>query len=152
MRKTLQRRPGFEVLESMTLLSGLAGAAVSTPAPNPIHLTGSIGMKIKLQQHPVWDGAGSISPLGHVTGLADGSLGWAANVSFILKTKTGNVFGSISPDDTFDQALHSDGKEGDPMGFDYTIIGGTKAYAGATGSGYFQFAPPRLGRITATFS
>jgi hypothetical protein len=138
MRKTLQRRPGFEALESMTLLSGLAGVAVSTAAPHPIHLTGSIEIKLP-GAHPAEKGSGSISPLGHVTESGDGMFfsGWADSETLTLKAKTGKVF------------VFMNGVKGE-----YTITGGTKAYAGATGSGNVQITElntPTL-KFTARFS
>jgi hypothetical protein len=150
MRKTLQRRPGFEALESITLLSGLAGAAVSTAAPNPIHLSGLIRIEATLQSvrmaikrnlpSSAEKGSGSISPLGHVTESGDTwLLGLSPSATLTLNARAGKVFVSI----------------GAPLGSDtlqYAITGGTKAYAGATGFGNFQFAVLGHGKFAARFS
>jgi hypothetical protein len=144
MRKALQRRPGFEALESMTLLSGLAGAVVFTAAPNPIHLTGSIQMG--LQRHPAEKGSGTISPLGHVTAsgnaLALASLYLSGSESLTLTTKTGKVFVSVRG-----QTPAGYGAAGE-----YTITGGTKVYAGETGSGNIQMTFTGPGKYTVIFS
>jgi hypothetical protein len=153
MRKTLQRRPGFEALESMTLLSGLAGAAVSTAAPNPIHLTGSIsGTHTTSTSHAyagseffglgswskvertVWKGSGSISPLGHVTAY------WALFPNVLtLRGKQGGVAVSLAGKRT-------------ATGFVGTY---TLEARSETGSGNFQMTWTRTapqGRFTAIFS
>jgi hypothetical protein len=63
MRKTLWRRPGFEELESIMVLSGLAGAAVSTVAPNPIQPTGSIVIDLVVHhRHPTGNILSPLSP------------------------------------------------------------------------------------------
>jgi hypothetical protein len=144
MRKTLQRRPGFELLESLTLLSGLPGAAVSSAAPNPIHLTGSIEIVAILRPpYATAKGSGSISPLGHVTESANGlSLLTRTSESLTLTARTGKVFVSISgltPDYS--------GTAGK-----YTITGGTKAYARETGSGNIQITVPLHGKFSAIYS
>ena len=156
MRNTLQRRPGFEALESMTLLSGLAGAVGATAAPNPslIHLTGSIRIQVTRQaiiqqfKHhlpaPPEKGSGSISPIGHVTGsgLDLMSLALANSASLTLAAKTGKIIVAIS------------GVTDAGTGFagEYTIAGGTKAYAGATGSGNILITFPIRGKFTAILS
>jgi len=145
MRKTLQRRPGFEALESMTLLSGLAGAAASIGAPHPIQLTGSIKIEVKFHHpQPTDMGAGSISPLGHVTesGGDSMSLIMGDGESITLTTKTGKIFVTISG--LTDTGNGNDGE--------YTITGGTKAYAGETGSGHVHITYPRQGKFTESYS
>jgi hypothetical protein len=147
MRKALQRRPGFEALESKTLLSGLAGAAVSAAAPNPIHLSGSI--RIEITRHAAEKGSGSIGPLGHVTASGNAlslvSLFTSGSESLTLTTKTGKVFVSVS---LSPQTLVSNnGAAGE-----YTITGGTKAYAGEAGSGKVQITWPGPRNYTVTFS
>jgi hypothetical protein len=156
MRKTLQRRPGFEALESITLLSGLAGPAVTIAAPNPIHLTGSIKIQttpkaiISELKHnspyPAEKESGSISPLGHVKGSGVGlsliSLLFADSGSLTLNAKTGKVFVSIS----------GVTDAGNGYAGEYTITGGTNAYAGAIGSGNILITYPFRGKFNAIFS
>ena len=144
MRKALQRRPGFEALESKTLLSGLAGAAVSAAAPNPIHLSGSI--RIEITRHAAEKGSGSIGPLGHVTASGNAlslvSLFTSGSESLTLTTKTGKVFVSVRG-----QTPAGYGAAGE-----YTITGGTKVYAGETGSGNIQMTFTGPGKYTVIFS
>ena len=149
MRETWRRRPGFESLESMTLLSGLAGAAV----PNPIHLTGSISGVYK-PTLPDVHGAGSISPLGHVKVVGQLS-SWPAvgpldYVSLTLTTKTGKTFVDAQNDLSL-TATH----DGEVFVDTYTISGGTKAYQGETGSGTVLIrltGSQWSGKFTAVFS
>ncbi len=115
---------------------------------------------------PAEKGSGSISPLGHVTGsglnttslapmvmsvLPPGSpattsglnvLGPAGSGSLTLTAKIGKVFVSIS-----EVTLTGKGYAGE-----YTITGGTKAYAGETGSGNILITYPINGKFTARFS
>lgn len=72
MTRTLQRRPAFESVGSMTLLSGPAGAALpaESPASNPIHLTGSIHGTYHQGSYdiaPQLTAIGWLSPLGRVS-------------------------------------------------------------------------------------
>jgi hypothetical protein len=62
--------------------------------------------------------------------------------SLALTAKTGKVFVSIS-------GLTPDYKG---IAGEYTITGGTKAYAGETGSGNIQITAPRDGKFTVIFS
>jgi hypothetical protein len=168
MRKTKQRRPGFEALESMTLLSGLMGAAAATAAPNPIHLTGSmtIGtsihlLKMALMQHslnPAEKGSGSISPLGHVTGSGNGLSPFAlatsgvSSGSITLTAKTGKVFVSISGLTPVDNGFGPSPQTTIIAAGQFKITGGTSAYAGETGTGTIQITVPVRGKFTAIFS
>jgi hypothetical protein len=142
----MQRRPEFETLESMTLLSGLAGVAVSAPDPKIIHLAGTLGLAIEVQHHHVVSlfekGAGSIHPLGHVTEKGDTDLlGFSETATLTLRAKNGKLFVSIGPSSDWGSET-----------LEYTITGGTKAYAGATGSGSFQSSLLGNGKFTVTFS
>jgi hypothetical protein len=168
MRKTLQRRPGFDALESMTLLSGLTGAGVATAAHNPIHLTGSMtigtsiqSLKMALRQHslnPAEKGSGSISPLGHVTGSGNGlspfalATGAPSSGSFTLTAKTGKVFVSMIGLTPVDNGFGPIPQTTIIAAGKYTITGGTGAYAGETGSGTVQITVPVRGKFTAIFS
>jgi hypothetical protein len=164
----LQRRPGFEALESMTLLSGLAGAAASTPAPLPIHLTGSIsgirtfkaitgtgdlGASASFPV-PIMKESGSISPLGDIKEKVADTIGPLS--LFTLKGNTGTIGLDITGLDTprgGTQLVEKFFKHsGSVARGEYTIAFGTGAFAGATGSGNFQITSLGHGKYTETYS
>ena len=133
-RLMYRRRPQFESLESMVLLSGTAvavhPAAAAMVAMEPAStIPASISGTVKGTYHagkaagsPVtFTSSGMVSPLGHVT--LKGSLQLSTTSgNLILSTKHGKVqAGAVVK--TF------------PTIFTYTITGGTGRFAGATGSG-----------------
>jgi hypothetical protein len=164
MRQTLQRRCGFEALESMTLLSRSVAFEFpdSNPAPLPIHLTGSISEiyttkrstgqsfgQIASVTFPVTMGSGSISPLGDVK--ESGELtqvylkGETGMVSFVISRPTDKWPGRSTTRKFFEHA-------GNVLTGEYTIGGGTGAYTGATGSGNMQITTLGHDKFTETFS
>jgi hypothetical protein len=166
MRQALQRQCGFEALESMTLLSGSVAFAFpdSNPAPLPIHLTGSIseiyttkkfsGLSFgtwALLTFPVTKGSGSISPLGDVTESGEPAL-----TQVYLKAETGMVSFVISrPTDEWpgrSTIRKFFAHAGNVITGEYTIGGGTGAYAGATGSGNMQITTLGHDKFTETLS
>jgi hypothetical protein len=166
MRQTLQRRCGFEAIESMTLLSGLVAAPVSNPAPLPIHLTGSISEIYNIKTvfatgdlgaggnalFPVTKGSGSISPLGAVTEKGEPAL-----TSVWLKAENGAVSVVINqPTDEWPEHRSAILKffehAGNVLTGEFTLGGGGGAYAGATGSGNIQITTLGRDKSIETFS
>jgi hypothetical protein len=156
MRKRMRRRPEVEGLEAMTLLSGgmaaMAHQAVEVAAkkpvfPNPIHLVGTLngtltqsakGNSIKV--------SGKITPVGKVsfTGPQPPTLLTGGVSNLVVPGKLGKVFVSLNLTPS-----------GTSLSGTYTIVGGTKALAGETGSGNVTVALTSVGSPThfsATFS
>jgi hypothetical protein len=129
MRKIVRRRPEFEALESLRLLSGIAAAGSAT-APGALQLSGSLRGITATKGSPTFNVSGALSPIGHVTAAGHGSIAsvTSANGSYSLLTRLGRVF--VGTD------VASIGKRS--FAGEYTIQGGTKSYAGATGSGHFR--------------
>jgi len=116
MRKTMRRRPEVEALESMMLLSTLV-------------LSGSDHGTYQIKgTEETTKGSGSVSPLGHVT-TAGKSIGVGAG-AVTLTSKTGKLF--LTDHLTLSGIGSFSGT--------FTITGGTKAFAGDTGSGKLQSA------------
>jgi hypothetical protein len=162
MRQTLQRRCGFEVLESMTLLSVAAFASDSNPAPLPIHLTGSISEiyttktsygesfgTLASVTFPATKGSGSISPLGDVKESGELTQVYLKSetgmVSFVISRPTDKWPGRSTTRKFFEHA-------GNVITGEYTIGAGTEAFAGATGSGNIQITTLGHNKFTETFS
>ena len=164
MKQALQRRCGFEALESMTLLSVAVFASDSTPAPLPIHLTGSISEiyttktsygesfgTLASLTFPVTKGSGSISPLGDVKESGEPALtqvylkAETGMVSFVISRPTDKWPGRSTTRKFFEHA-------GNVITGEYTIGAGTGAYAGATGSGNIQITTLGHDKFTETFS
>src|SRR5207248_2057735 len=78
MRKMRRRCPEVELLESLTLLSGLGLAAhqASAPLPNPLPLMGTVHgtFKANAAGSTTVTGSGVLNPLGKVTKLSGGSV------------------------------------------------------------------------------
>lgn len=144
MRAMKRRRPEFECLESMRLLSGVGGAAADAVVPNPLHLAGSVHGTYHVKGIvSTSKGSGSISPLGHVTESGK-SLFLAGTGSDTMSTKQGKLFVDLSV-----RPL------GSAFAGTYTIVGGTKAYAGETGSGNVLVTlvgTSTHGKYTSTYS
>lgn len=114
MRKTIQIRPEVELLESMTLLSTLV-------------LTGSHSGTYQLKRAVLTTkGSGTISPLGHITDSSKSVDGGPGAVTIV--SKKGKVFLTEILKPTGDGTFSGT----------YTITGGTKAFAGDTGSGEIE--------------
>ena len=154
MRKMVSRRPVVETLESLTLLSGLGGAshhasgraAVVAPLPNPLHLTGSLNGSYTVKgSRPSATGSGSVDPLGKVKISGAGLvLGTSGAATLNLPAKKGKLILRL------DLLSTDSGLSGR-----YTIVGGTRAAAGETGSGLVSVTAAgstSKGRFTATFS
>ncbi len=130
MKTIRRRRPEVEGLESMMLLSGAAGAAVPAAVSGPIALTGSDhGTYTTKGFVSMSKGSGSISPLGHVTDKGSASLAVGEGTD-TLSAKRGKLFVD----------LRVVGRTATGYSETYTIAGGTKEYAGATGSGHAQLS------------
>jgi hypothetical protein len=162
MRQTLQRRCGFEALESMTLLSVAVFASDSNPAPLPIRLTGSISEiyttktsygesfgTLASVTFPFTKGSGSISPLGDVKESGELTQVYlkaeTGMVSFVISRPTDKWPGRSTTRNFFEHA-------GNVITGEYTIGAGTGAFAGATGSGNIQITTLGHDKFTETFS
>jgi len=146
MKKAMKRRPEVEGLETMTLLSGVAGTVhEAVKIPNPVHLVGTI--KGSFTATSATTGAiknlsGTLRPFGHISGrktipisLANGSQ------NLTLTSPAGNLTFSIN-------------LQGTPQtGFlgTYTVVSGTKALRGESGSGNLAVGLTPT-KFTATFS
>jgi hypothetical protein len=141
MKKSTRRRPGFESLESLMLLSTVMAEAVhaaKTPAqvapslPLALSGTGQVTAHITLNMLRSlafkFSGSAQLEPIGHaslsltLTAQSDATV---AVVNLTLSTKHGKIDlqGSYSnPSET-------------SVTFGYSVIGGTGMYARATGSG-----------------
>jgi hypothetical protein len=140
--KPKQRRPEVESLESMTLLSGVA-AMVHPAAPQTLHLVGTLHGTFTSTR-----GAGPSS----VT--ASGTLTPLGKVNFTGKLPTASLSatsGNVSLSNKQGKLLIGLNVVG--LSGTYTINGGTKAYAGDTGTGSFSIAliSAKNGKFTATF-
>src|SRR5947209_7150962 len=99
MRKKTHRRPEVERLESMTLLSGMAGmahqAAAPVTFPHPLSLTGTVSgtLKTKGAGSSSVKASGALSPLGQVKlsgGVSgNGTTGEVGNLT--VTTKQGKL-------------------------------------------------------------
>ena len=125
MRKTIRRRPEVETLESMTLLSGVAAAAHPVAALTSVELSGTV--KGTLSASGKVKGSGSLSPVGKITFSGHQTIG-VVQGSETLSSKHGKI--SLTTD------LRSIG--GGSYTGEYTITGGTKSYAGASGEGSLE--------------
>jgi hypothetical protein len=144
MRKKRERCLEVESLESMTLLSGMAGAAYKAAVPNPLHLVGSIHGTVTMMKSTgstSVNASGNLTPIGKVTftGKLPPASVTATTGNLNLTTKQGKL----------SLGLTITGLSGT-----YTITGGTKAYAGETGSGSFAatLISAKSGKFSATFS
>jgi len=135
----MRRRPEVELLESMTLLSGVAVAF-----PHPLVLTGSDHGTYQVKATgTTTKGSGSVSPLGHVTTSGKSISGGVGTVT--LTSKAGKLF--------LTEHLRLSGI-GSFSGT-FTIAGGTKAFAGETGSGTIHSTvsgSATHGKYTITYS
>jgi hypothetical protein len=132
-RRTFRRRPEFESLEAMTLLSGLslgqhaAALVAHATSSGPIHLSGVLHGTYRLSGDltaPIsFSGSGNVSPAGHVNinGSVQGTSG-----SLMLKSKHGLIFANLSTQAPGTSTV---------LAVTYQITGGTKSYANAGGSG-----------------
>jgi hypothetical protein len=137
-RLTIRWRPELESLESMVLLSGVAGAAerpayaaaamvATRPVSNAVvSLSGSASGTYRagraLGSPYSFSGKGNISPLGRAS--VKGSLQLAAQTGqMTVATRHGKIFANLS----------TPGGVGPPV--NYTITGGTGQFAGASGTG-----------------
>jgi hypothetical protein len=129
MRKTLRRCPEVEALEPLRLLSGSASMAEPVAVSHPLDLAGSLRGLTFTKGSPTFSVVGALAPLGHVSAAGHGSIGTvtSTNGSFSLLTGLGRVFVAT---DVASVAKRSFAGE-------YTIQGGSGAYAGETGSGRF---------------
>ncbi len=126
----MRRHPEVEALESMMLLSTLA----LTGSDHGTYTVKATGTTTK--------GSGSVSPLGHVTTSGKSIGGGAGEVT--LTSKMGKVFL------TDHLKLSGIGS----FSGTFTINGGTKAFAGDTGSGKVQstfIGSPTHGKYTITY-
>jgi hypothetical protein len=146
MRKAMKRRPEVEGLESMTLLSGVAGTVHdAVKIPNPVHLVGTI--KGSFAATSATSGAiknlsGTLKPFGHISGrkaIPISLTGGQQNLT--LTSPAGNL--------TFTANLKGTAQTGF-LGT-YTVIGGTKALTGESGSGNLAVSLTAT-KFTATFS
>ena len=142
MRKRARRCPEVETLESLRLLSAAAAAQPAAALPS-LQLSGSLHGTTATRPNPTFQVAGLVSPLGKVTAAGHGSIDTVTgpNGSFNLKTRQGRVF--VSTD------VASVGKRS--FSGDYSIQGGTGAYAGDHGAGSFSVSHAG-NKIFATFS
>ena len=134
MRKQLRRRPEVEGLEAMTLLSGMAGvshqveALAKTPAlPNPLNVTGTLSGTLTKKGHgETIKAAGNLIPVGKVafSGPAPTTLITGGLSNLTIPGKIGTLHMSLN--------LTS---AGTTLTGTYTILGGTKALKGETGTG-----------------
>jgi hypothetical protein len=147
MRKTRKRHLAVEALESMTLLSGMAGAVAHPAAatlPNPLVLSGSVH--------------GSFKP----KGLTSGAINASGNLGFGKITLKGNVV--VPTTSGTPETLTVSTTKGSvtvnghvtPTGAGvfsgtYSISGGTKVFAGESGSGSIVVSVSGT-KFTATFS
>jgi hypothetical protein len=144
MRKLKQRRPEVEALEAVLLLSGMAGVHGTAAAPNPLHLTGALHGTFKSRAGGgSFKGTGSLSPIGHVTVTGSATTGTEAGNTGALKlsNKQGQTLVSLSGTSTGATSFSGT----------YTVAGGTKAYAGETGSGSVTLTLSGK-KFSATFS
>jgi hypothetical protein len=152
MRSLKHRRPEVEALETMTLLSGMAGEALpavaalkATPVvPHPLVLAGSIHGTFKLKGGEVTiNASGSFGSFGKVTFTGSLALATATSENGTLtatSTKLGKLFVTLH------ETLSGTSASGT-----YTITGGTKAFAGETGSGVVS-STFTASKFTSTFS
>jgi hypothetical protein len=131
MRKNGRRCPEVEALDARTLLSGVAATGGAS-----LQLAGSLRGRALTHSGDIqlFFAKGGVSPLGEVKTVGGESLSTAttqiayitgSNPSYNLLTRAGQVF------------VVTDISSVGPRVFsgDYTIQGGTGAYAGATGTG-----------------
>ncbi len=160
-RRTYRRRPEFESLESMVLLSGIAAAehehhaAAAMVATKPVRealisLSGTASGTYRSGRAAgspyTFTGKGTVSPLGRAT--VSGSLQLAVSAptgQITVATRHGKIFASLSTSGL-----------GAPVF--YSITGGTGRFAGATGHGAGDLnivqghgKGPANGRFTITF-
>lgn len=151
VRRKHQRRPEIEALESLELLSGIltvghqeatamiarglrpsAVTVLSGTAKGKYHVTGGRTMSM-------FSGTGNVSPLG--AAKVDGMLNLAGfNTTgqlTLTSKKLGEIFLTVKP-----MGLGPD--------YTYQITGGTKSFAGATGSGVTTTTITPSGDATAT--
>jgi hypothetical protein len=142
MRKQVRRCPQVESLESLRLLSGVA-AAQPVAAIQSLQLSGSLHGTTATRPNPIFQVSGLVSPLGKVKAAGHGSIETVTgpNGSFNLRTTQGSVF--VSTD------VASVGKRS--FSGDYSIQGGTGAYASEQGSGSFTVSHSG-NRLFARFS
>ena len=152
-RRTIRRRPEFESLESMVLLSGVAAAGdhavAALVATKPVtHAAVSLSGTARGTYHSkagaltTFTAQGTISPLGKAT--AKGSIQLSTGTgSLTLSTKHGKVLANLSTTGL-----------GAPVFL--TITGGTGQYAAASGSAeaLVSFSPGRHGNghLAITFT
>jgi hypothetical protein len=128
-------RPEVETLESMMLMSGIAGEAhraapaTTSPLPNPLPLTGTIhAVLIRPTIYPTLvSGSGSLDKIGKVTlnGRLFGSEGYFPDE--LQGTLSSTKLGQLSVDVSVPLTTSGRG--------DYGIFGGTEAFVGETGMG-----------------
>jgi hypothetical protein len=149
MTKSKHTRPDIEALESMTLLSGIAGASLPAVAalkaaaavPNPLDLAGSIHGAFKANATgggSARNASGSVQPLGRLTFTGSLSAGDAGTLTG-TSTKLGKLF-----------VMFQVTPAGQSLTGTYTITGGTKSLAGETGSGVITVNTTGKG-FSATF-
>jgi hypothetical protein len=143
MRERARTVPGVETLESIRSLSGV-GLTPAQPAAaiQSLQLSGSLHGTTATRPNPIFQVAGTLSPLGKVKAAGHGSVATVTgpNGSFDLSTPQGRVF--VGTD------VASVGRRS--FAGEYTIQGGTGEYAGARGSGVFT-ASYVGSRILVTF-
>ncbi len=150
-RRKHQRRPEIEALESLELLSGITTVghqettAMIVRGPRPSAVTVLSGTA-KGKYHvtgggtiSVFSGTGKVSPLG--AAKVHGTLnlaGFNTTGQFTLSSKKlGEIFATVKP-----MGLSTD--------YTYQITGGTKSFAGASGSGVTTTTIIPSGGATAT--
>jgi hypothetical protein len=153
-RKTLRRRPEVEALESMTLLSGMAGAVheAATAVPNPLNLTGSVHGFVTAKSPSAPTGtvnaSGTVSPVGKVS--------IAGKVALASVSGTPQALALTTPKGKLILSASLTGSAATGFSGTYTIVGGTKSLAGETGHGALTviLTPKTLktGKFTATFA
>jgi hypothetical protein len=156
MSKRTERRPEVEALESMTLLSGMAGHGVEALAkaptfPNPLDVTGTLNGTIQTKgTKQVLTAKGNLIPIGkvsftqteHITTLAGGL------PDLVIPHGPAKLFLSIQVTSA----------SGSTVSGNYTVTGGTKFLTGEMGSGHVTVALSSLTisktptHFSATFS
>ena len=142
-RKSCRRRPEFDSLETMTLLSGIS--AMAHPAALPIigprdavaaAITFNGTVKGTYKSHGLgvpdsFAAKGSLSPVGKI------SLTGSAVFSPVNPTGSMTITSTKNKHNKIFATLTTDGLQGPVF---YTITGGTGTFAGASGGGQAEFA------------
>jgi hypothetical protein len=146
MRKAMKQRPEVERLESMTLLSGVAGTVQeAVKIPNPVHLVGTVKgtfMPEGPTSGEIKNLSGTLKPFGHLSekkAIPISLTGASQNLT--LTSPAGNL--------TFRVNLTVTPQTG--FSGTYTVVGGTKALTGEMGSGNLSVNLTST-KFTATFS